>query len=203
VLANVYLNLAACLTDRGKCRPASQIGVLKELRRLDLSGANIDDEGLPRIADLPLEELWLQGTRITDASVPTVSRMKTLVFVQLNATGLSDEFLEHLESLPALNKLGLRGTQETGAGMKFLSRHRNLTQLDVYHTKVDDAGVRSLVNCQSLTSIGLSMTNITDDVFISLNLLPSLSGADITANPISKAAILTFQKTHPQCDIEW
>src|SRR5262245_54442229 len=53
----------------------AQIGVLIELRNLDLSNADIDDAGLQQIAHLPLRILWLQSTRITDASAATLSRI--------------------------------------------------------------------------------------------------------------------------------
>lgn len=179
------------------------IGVLTELQGLDLSGADIDDGGLQRIAHLPLRELWLQNTSITDAAAVTISKMRTLDFLMLNATSLSNDFLEHLDSLPALAKLGLRGTQVNGAGMKFLARHPNLRQVDVYSTEVDDSGVQYLVDCQGLTDVGLSMTRITNDVFTHLDLLPHLTAADLSANRITTEAVLAFEKSHPQCDIEW
>jgi hypothetical protein len=182
----------------------TQIGVLKELRRLDLSSAHIDDEGLRRIAHLPLEELWLQSTQISDKSAATLSKMPTLNFLQLNATSLSDEFLENLQPLPALQRLGLRGTRVTGAGMKFLPRHPILTELDVYHTKVDDAGVEQLAACQLLTSLGLSMTQVTNQTFEQLAKLPNLTDADLSANRhVTTEAVLDFEKNHPKCDIEW
>ncbi len=180
------------------------IGVLKELRRLDLSNADIDDAGVRHIAHLPLQELWLQSTDITDASAATLSKIKSLYFLQLNATSLSDAFLENLQPLPELKDLGMRGTLVTNAGMKYLSRHSNLEQLDVYSTEIDDSGVERLVDCQSLTYLGLSMTNVTDRVFQHLTKLPNLTDADLTANdPVTTEAVLAFEKAHPKCDIEW
>jgi len=182
----------------------AQIAVLKELTTLDLSNADIDDEGVRQIAHLPLRVLWLQSTHITDASAATISRIKTLDFLMLNATGVSDRFLEQLEPLPALEKLGLRGSRVTGAGMKFLARHPSLKELDVYWTKVDDAGVEALSHCQSLTRLGLSMTGITNDVLQYLEKLPSLAELDLTANrPITKEAVQTFQTKHPLYKIEF
>jgi Leucine Rich Repeat (LRR) protein len=182
----------------------TQLGKLTEIRGLDLSGAEIDDEGLRQIAHLPLSELWLQSTKITDKSAATISKIKTLDFLQLNATSVSNEFLEQLQSMPALAKLGLRGTQVTGAGMKFLSRHPKLTQVDVYHTEVDDAGVRYLADCKALEDVGLSMTRVTNGVFEHLHLLPKLMKADLSANrKITTEAVLAFEASHPQCDIEW
>lgn len=182
----------------------SHIAALKELRRLDLSNADIDDDGLRRIAHLPLRELWLQETKITDASAATLSPIKTLDFLQLNATSVSDAFLERLAPLPELEDLGLRGTHVTGVGMKYLSRHPKLKKLDVYMTEVDDSGVEQLVACQSLVRVGLSMTKITNAVFQHLDKLPNLEDADLTANrPVTTEAVLAFEASHPKCDIEW
>ena len=180
------------------------IGNLKELRRLDISNADIDDEGLRRISHLALIELWLQSTQITDAAAETISRMKTLDFLQLNATSLSDAFLERLSPMPELADLGLRGAHVTSAGMKYLSRHPKLEKLDVYSTEVGDSGVQHLIKCSSLTHLGLSMTKITDHVFEYLAQLPNLTDADLTANrPVTTEAVLAFEKSHPKCDIEW
>jgi hypothetical protein len=182
----------------------AQIGVLKELRRLDLSDANIDDEGLRQIAHLPLQELWLQSTQITDASAATLSEIKTLQFLQLNATEVTDKFLERLDTFPALDNLGLRGTRVSGAGMQFLARHQNLKTLDVYNTAVDDAGVAALVSCQMLHDLGLSLTQVSTEVFGYLDKLPNLTTVDLNANrPITTADVIAFEKAHPQCDVEW
>lgn len=181
----------------------THIGRLTELRRLDLSDANIDDEGLRRIAHLPVYELWLQGTHISDQSAKTLSQMKTLSFLQLNATTVSDQFLEQLESLPRLESLGLRGAQVTSEGMKYLARHPRLKTVDVYQTAVGDAGVTFLAECPLLTDVGLSMTAITDEAFGSLGMLTKLEHVDVTANrALTKEAAANFAKAHPECKVE-
>lgn len=181
-----------------------KIGQIKEVGRLDLSSADIDDEGLKSIAHLPLSELWLQDTKITDASAATLSGMPTLRFLALNATSLSDQFLADLQPLPRLDDLGLRGTEVTGAGMKHLSRHAKLRKFDVYRTEVDDQGVSDLVGCQSLNRLGLSMTKVTDQVFEHLAKMPNLQDVDLSANrPVTTKAVLEFEKAYPKCDIEW
>src|SRR6478752_4503020 len=167
----------------------THVGRLTELRRLDLSGADIDDEGLRRIARLPIYELWLQGTHISDRSAETFSKMKQLEFLQLNATTITDGFLEHLESLPKLESLGLRGTKVTSEGMKYLPRHPRLKKVDVYQTAVGDAGAKYLAQCPLLTDVGLSMTAITDEAFLSLGKLPNLEHVDVTANRAISAEV--------------
>ncbi|UUO06409.1 hypothetical protein M4951_24065 [Blastopirellula sp. J2-11] len=180
-----------------------QVSLLHELVALDLSNADIDDQGIEQIAHLPLRELWLQSTHITNDSAQTLSKMKTLTFLQLNATDLSDDFLEQLEPLPELDDLGLRGTKVTGPGLQALSRHPKLKDLDLYHTDVDNAGVQLLIRCSALVNLGLSMTKITDDVFQHLAQLPNLTNADLSGNrAVSSEAVFEFKKTHPQCVIE-
>jgi hypothetical protein len=182
----------------------THIGKLAEFRKLDLSSADIDDDGLRSISHLPLTELWLQSTEISDASAETLSMMTTLDFLQLNSTSLSDTFLRDLQPLPELQDLGLRGTNITGEAMRYLSRHPNLSELDVYHTAVDDAGVGHLTNCRSITKLGLSMTQITDAVFAHLGQLPGLTRADLSANRlVTTDAVFEFEKSHPKCEIEW
>lgn len=182
----------------------THIAVFKELRGLDLSNADIDDDGVRRLVHLPLRELWLQSTGITDASADSLSELTTLDFLQLNATSLTDAFLERLQPMPNLNNLGLRGTRVTSVGMKYLPRHTKLNTLDVYDTQIDDSGVRHLVDCQSLTHVGLSMTKITNSVFESLGKLPNLTTADLSANRlVATEAVLAFESAYPKCDIEW
>ena len=48
------------------------------------------------------------------------------------------------------------------------------------------------------------MTQITDAVFVSLDKLPNLTSADLNANGlVTTEAVLNFEKSHPNCDIEW
>ena len=176
---------------------------LQEVTRLNLSFAEIDDIGLRTIAHLPLRELWLQSTNITDASAATISKMETLSFLQLNSLSLSDQFLAELKGLPNLKILGLRGTLVTGDGMKHLSRHPKLSELDVYKTEVDDTGVDALTACQMLRFIGLSNTRITNDVLQKLSNVPRLSRVDLSGNRVLRQeSIATFRKNHPTCRVE-
>ncbi|BBO33957.1 leucine-rich repeat domain-containing protein [Lacipirellula parvula] len=181
----------------------AHIAVLSELHELDLSSAAIDDDDLKKIAHLPLGRLWLQSTRITDASAPTLSQMKNLDFLQLNATGLTDAFLHDLAALPHLQKLGLRGAKVTDQGLEFLSRHPHLEELDLYDTAVTDAGVETLINCQQLKDLGISMTKVTSDVFQYLAQMPHLTDVDLSANDVTTEEVLNFERANPKCDVEW
>ena len=57
---------------------ATALAACRSLRTLDLTNTRIGDAGLAEIADLPLVDLDLSGTRVTAASLPTLGRMTTL-----------------------------------------------------------------------------------------------------------------------------
>lgn len=181
----------------------AHLAVLSELQALDLSSTTVDDDGLTKIVHLPLRELWLQSTRITDASAPALSQMTNLDFLQLNATGLTDAFLRDLAALPHLRNLGLRGARVTDQGLVYLPQHPQLVDLDLYQTTVTDAGVETLVKCQQLEDLGLSMTKVTSDVFQYLAQMPHLTDVDLSANNVTTEQVLEFEQAHPKCDIEW
>jgi hypothetical protein len=180
------------------------IAIFGELRALNLSDADIDDASLELIMHLPLTELWLQNTKITDDSAATLSKLNRLEFLALNATSLSDRFLEDLKTLPSLRILGLRGSHIEGRGLQYLSRHPKLEQLDVYSTEVDDDAVASLLTSTSIEQLGLSMTKVSSRIFEQLANFPNLSKVDLSGNrTISTDMVLEFEKSHPRCDIEW
>lgn len=178
--------------------------VLKELTALDLSFSQVDDKGVEMISHLPLREFWLQSTKITDASAKILSEMKSLDFLQLNATSVSDRFLKDLKPLSKLKDLGLRGTKVTGEGMRHLLKHKKLAELDVYMTTVDDFGVEALIECESLKFLGISATKVTNVVFLHLAEFPNLRDVDLNGNRlVTTEAVKQFETAHPNCDIEW
>ncbi|MBN8601099.1 MAG: hypothetical protein J0M26_08725, partial [Planctomycetes bacterium] len=59
---------------------------------LDLSGTKIDDEGVALLLELPaLETLWLTQTKVSDASLPGLEKMKSLKFLQVDNSQITSE----------------------------------------------------------------------------------------------------------------
>jgi hypothetical protein len=69
---------------------ATSIGQLRGLRKLALGETKMTDVGVARLADLQLESIKLDGTRVTDACGPTLARMTSLVQLDLANTKVSD-----------------------------------------------------------------------------------------------------------------
>lgn len=101
------------------------ISELKQLKRLSLSYTrNVDDEALAEIGQLKrLEILHLTGTAVTDRGMPHLARLKGLKILSLNYSNVTDQGLVHLAGLKQLQTLSLRHTNVSGRGVDRLRKH--------------------------------------------------------------------------------
>jgi len=114
---------------------------LKNLEELNLMRAtSITDEGVTKLVGLPLKSLYLRGTTVTGTGLAQlkdaplvkldlgeaavndkglqegISKLKTLEWLDLWNTFVTDAGLEHLEGLDNLKYLRIEGTNATEAG---------------------------------------------------------------------------------------
>jgi hypothetical protein len=88
-----------------------------QLEVLNLRGGLIGDELLAGIGRNPIRYLSLQGTRVTDAGLPHLSRLTGLKELILSDTDITDEGLIHLHRLSKLNNVVLDNTRTTRTGI--------------------------------------------------------------------------------------
>jgi Leucine-rich repeat (LRR) protein len=94
------------------------IRAMTQLIFLDLVGSPIDDAGLKPVNNfVMLNQLWLGGTRVTDAGLEHLVGLQNLILLDLDRTGISDDGLGVLCNLPELNHLNLHDTRVTDAGL--------------------------------------------------------------------------------------
>ncbi len=100
------------ITDLG----VAKLARLKNLRRLNLSGARVTTEGIQLLQALPLERLSLFACQSLDAAAATaLAGIPTLATIDLSYTNINDEALQQLAKLPNLKHLYLTETQVTPA----------------------------------------------------------------------------------------
>jgi internalin A len=98
------------ITDLGLAKLAK----LKNLRRLNVSGARLTSGGLKVLAGLPLERLSLWNcAAIDDAAADVLAGIPTLANIDLSLTAVSDKGLQALAKLPNLKSLYLTETKVT------------------------------------------------------------------------------------------
>ena len=76
------------------------------LEDLDVSYTGITDQGIADLSNLTrnLRYLRLQRTKITDAAIPSLRRMRTLEYLDLRSTNVSEKAVSELQlALPGLN----------------------------------------------------------------------------------------------------
>jgi hypothetical protein len=162
---------AIVIPDAGRDE-ISVIPYLREVRYLELPKAQIADDDLRLIADLPsLEYLDLTDSTTSDAAIAHLRRLP-LRFLFLQGTAVTDAGIAMLGHLP-LHALRLNRCRITDAGVDHLNG-LNLQVLSLSDTDVTDACVPVLVTLP-LTSLELEGTAITDAGVADLAALPLLS----------------------------
>ncbi len=83
--------------------------------------------------------------------------------LDLSFTKITNASLKELAKLKKLTELGLAGTQITDTGFKKLTKLKKLTHLDLGHTQIMDTGFKKkkLTKLKKLTWLGLKDTKIT------------------------------------------
>ncbi len=126
--------------------------VAPRLDYLNLAGSRVGDKGLEKLAALAaLEDLWVEGTEVTDDGLRHLRPLAKLKRLGLNDCRIGDAGLEKLAALPSLEAVHLRGTDVTDEGLRHLYQLANLKLLDLTNTRVTMAGVlklkEALPNC--------------------------------------------------------
>ena len=106
--------------------------------------------------------LSLIGTKVTDAGLKELAKLKTLQYLDLGATAVTDIGLKELAGLKALQILNLPGTKVTDAGLKELTGLKSIYELNLNGAKVTDAGLKVVAGMKSLQTLGLDGAQVTD-----------------------------------------
>lgn len=110
-----------------------QLGV----QNLNLQGTQISDESLGQIKNIDsLRTLDLTGTKISDRGLSFIGRMKNLEVLLLNGTQVTDNGVANLAATPKLCRIGLRDTKVSGVGLQRMGGNRSLRYLDIMNTDV-------------------------------------------------------------------
>lgn len=140
------------ITDAG-LKPLAD---LKNLKKLDLTGARITDGGLQILAAVEnLEELQLGGTSITDEGLKHLEDLQKLRILRLRGTQVSDSALANRKPLTNLTMLDIAGTKITAGGLVRAKAVPELSWLVVDSSQMNEDGSRMLRNCPKLRSLWL------------------------------------------------
>jgi hypothetical protein len=136
------VHLAGCptITDAG----LAHLSKLAQLRRLLLYGCNIDGSGIEHLSKLPIEELDLQSTNVSDENLFSLRELTTLRRLNLADTRVTGRALTSIRNLVNLRNLYLQNTGVDDEGLRELAALSRLDYLYLWNTKVTDEGVAKL-----------------------------------------------------------
>jgi internalin A len=102
---------------------------------------------------------------VTDAGVAQLRHLRTLRYVHLSKSQISDESLRIFGAMPRLEGLSLQGNAFTDAGLAHLAKLNRLKELwiDLGDTDITDAGLEYLRGLKSLEGLAISDSHATPE----------------------------------------
>ncbi|CAG8623934.1 19723_t:CDS:10, partial [Gigaspora margarita] len=120
------------------------------LIKMDLTGfINVTDSGIMHLSGAKsLTFLSLSGTKLTDVGMSALKDLENLVELYLDRTSITDAGIVYLDGLRDLTHLSLNKTRIKNASLSTIRKstfaNRKLKYLDVGYTRVTDKGVKEL-----------------------------------------------------------
>lgn len=166
------------LEELTNLRELSIIGV--ETRAGDLAFANgllnLEQFDFPTFGDVlnesdlqvlgrltKLTMLSLNGSEIVDnRTISHLSNLKSLTYLVLNDTRISDRAMQTVKELPRLRVLKVSRTKVDDLGMRNLAGMESLEELHLSGSRVGSRGISLLADCPNLTELFLQGPDTTD-----------------------------------------
>ncbi len=108
-----------------------------------VNAAAFGDEQIALLAPLSGQIAWLKlgGTKITDASLKEIAKLKNLNKLHLEHTAVTDAGLVNLKGLPYLEYVNLVDTKITDAGLKTIAAMKGVRSVYIWKSAVTDSAV--------------------------------------------------------------
>ena len=179
---------------------------LPDLRVLDISLRGISDNNLTSLANcLKLEELYLQRDPIDGSGLQFLHSKKgpPLRILNVSSTRFGDKGMPYLKGLDTLEELIADDCGITDqALLQHLKGLSHLRKLSLGLNKISDIGTQALVSIKSLEDVSFhGCTNVGDKTLGYLKAHKNLRQLNVMGCRISPAALQTFKKLLPDCEV--
>lgn len=179
-------------------RPRVQLGP-----KLDLLGARITDRDLRYLLESldDLRFLSLADTGISDEGMEYITQLYALEELHLDNTAITNSSLARLRELPRLRILDLKDTRITDEGLARLGGLANLRGLYLTRTPITDAGLAHLGELTNLETLILWDTKITDKGLRYVEPLRQLRELVLWGTQVSEEGVRAIRRALPRCDV--
>ena len=129
--------------------------------------------------------------------------MPSLHTLNLRDTKVTDAGLVHLARIKGLSDLNLSGTNVLGSGLSHLKAKPDLERLSLADTLVGDDSLGELAGCPNLSFLNLSETTITDAGLNKLQAVRNLRTVSLAATDVTKAGVDQLKSAIRGLSVEW
>ncbi|HEX4607733.1 MAG TPA: hypothetical protein VH092_05945 [Urbifossiella sp.] len=180
----------------------AELATLSDLRKLDLTGVKVTGTGLAALSAIPLEELDLAFSGVTNEGLKEVAKFTSLKALGLmNASKITDEGVGDLAALKNMESLTIGQSpkvKDVGTG-RALRGMPHLQRLDITNSAVGDGAMKALTECPDLRALRFYGSQVTDTGMGSIGKLTKLEelhlNFHITDKGLDRITGLTNLKT--------
>ncbi len=168
-----------------------------DIVKLNLSGTSITGGGLKYLTHLPLKNLQMNQTGVSD--LDNLAKIPSLECIELNKTLIKDDCLRSIAQLPNLRTLKVHEDNLHDEAINEILKHKNLEYLSIgSNSGITDDGVNKLMDLKKLRVLRLSADRVSDDGLRRVEQLKDLrvldlNGTDITDKTVARVSRLNLQ----------
>lgn len=182
----------SAVTDKGLEYLSKTRSPIKQLRLEELNFVTSD--GMKYLTGFPLEYLNIQQTDVKDAGIIEISKIKTLMDLELARVDFGLEGLKSLTTLPKLSALDLTMVPSVNEEwLKIVGQMKNLTDLELEAATVGD-GLAYFGELQKLKDLGLREVKANPGFLAKLPVLKKLRRLDIAHDRLNEADLESLGK---------
>ena len=108
-----------------------------------MNAPQFSDKDIALLLPVAEQVTWLKlgGTQITDGGLKEIAKLKNLTKLHLEHSGVTDQGIAQLKSLPHLEYLNVIDTKMGDAGLKNIASMKGLRSIYVWQSGVTDSAV--------------------------------------------------------------
>lgn len=173
------------------------------LRRLELSGTEVADETISKLALLlHLESLIVDRTRIRGQCLVSLSNNKSICSLNIGHNDLQKSYLNELKKFPNLQRLALNSTHLHDSDMPAIAACSKLRYLDISgNNDLTNVGIAQLKTLKKLEYLQLPYTSANAKGLLALKGLP-LNKLRIEPKQATSNDTIALKKTFPHLQID-
>ncbi|MBS1957159.1 MAG: protein kinase [Cyanobacteria bacterium SZAS-4] len=199
-LIHLPLKRLAVSTSNMPNRAIDEIKHMKKLEILDISGTNVDDQGLIELAKLPkLKTLYIKDEeKISNRGLANLAAFPALDTLYLSKDEwLRAEGIRNLAKCPSLRVLKLDRSGISAPDLVPIKGLKHLKVLTLRDLKLGDDAIKNLEGT-GIEHLDLQHIAITDRALTSLSKMPQLKEVGLNKNTLTPSAIDDLQRKRPE-----